>query len=121
MPDSTNKSAAREREENMLKGERASRSAPIRDTDITYPPELLPAMQSVLRILADLAFDHESELEQLRSSGAHPELKRQIEIRLEERYSRRRAPYLQYLSELQSQALASVRAAEKEAFGRRYN
>jgi hypothetical protein len=87
---------------------------------VTYPPELLPALQSVLRILADLAFEHEGELEQLSASGAHPELKRQIRTRLEEAYARRRAPYLRHFSDLQSQALASLPAPEEEVVRRRF-
>ena len=42
-------------------------------------------------------------------------------IRLEEAYSRRRAPCLRYLSELQFQALASLRPPKKEPARRRWS
>jgi hypothetical protein len=106
----------------MLKGESVLRvESDQYGESVTYPPELLPAMQSALKFLADLALEHEQELAQLESSATHPELKRQFRIRLEEAYSRRRAPCLRYLSELQFQALASLRPPKKELARRRWS
>ena len=91
----------------MLKGEKTSReNYDLNGSVSVYAPELLPAMQSILQVLADLDFEHERDIERLMASETHPELKRQIKAKLDERFARRREPYVQHLSNLQSKALS---------------
>jgi len=63
----------------------------------TYPPELLPLLQSLLATLADIDFEHASDVETIGNSTAEEWLKQAAIRRLQERHRERRAPYLRQL------------------------
>jgi hypothetical protein len=74
-----------------------------------YPSELLPSLQSLLATLADIDFEHESDVETIRNSLTDEGLKQTAIRRLQERHQQRRAPYIRQLERLQKrvQALAA--------------
>ncbi len=72
-----------------------------------YLPHIQPLMQDVLRMLANIDFEHEIEMERLEASPVDAALKRQIRQRLKERHHERREPYVQHLEELRSQATSA--------------
>jgi len=63
-------------------------------------------MQSVSAALADMDFEHESDIQTVRNSAADEWLKQATIRTLQERHRRRRAPYLQKLDRLQRQLRA---------------
>ncbi len=67
----------------------------------TYPPELLPLLQSLLATLADIDFEHESDIRTVRDSSADEWLKESTIRKLQERNRERRAPYVRRLDGLQ--------------------
>lgn len=71
-----------------------------------YPPELLPLLQSLLATVADIDFEHESDVETVRSSSADEWLKQKTIRKLQECHQERRMPYVQQLESLQRQLRA---------------
>ena len=71
-----------------------------------YPSELLPSLQSLLATLADIDFEHGSDVETIRNSSADEGLKQTAIRRLQERHQQRRTPYIQQLDRLQKQIQA---------------
>jgi hypothetical protein len=66
-----------------------------------YPAELLPSLQSLLATLADIDFEHESDVESVRNSSADEWLKQTVIQKLEEHHRQRRAPYIGRLERLE--------------------
>jgi hypothetical protein len=71
-----------------------------------YPSELLPSLQSLLAALADIDFEHESDIETIRSSSADESVKQTAIRKLQEHHQERRAPYIRQLTALQKQMQA---------------
>ena len=69
----------------------------------TYSPEVLPLLQSLLATLADIDFEHESDIETVRNSAADEWLKQATIRKLQERHRERRFPYVRRLEGLQKQ------------------
>jgi hypothetical protein len=67
----------------------------------TYPPDFLPLLQLLLATLADIDYEHESDIETVRNSSADEWLKQATIRKLQERRQRRRAPYVRKLEGLQ--------------------
>ncbi len=67
----------------------------------TYPPDFLPLLQLLLATLADIDYEHESDIETVRSSSADQWLKQVTIRKLQERRQQRRAPYVRKLEGLQ--------------------
>ncbi len=86
---------------------RSSQSGP--DAARLYPSELLPSLQSLLAALADIDFEHESDVETIRNSSVDEWLKQTAIRTLQERHRERRAPYVRHLTVLQErlQAIAA--------------
>lgn len=74
-----------------------------------YPSELLLSLQSLLATVADIDFEHESDVETVRNSSTDDWLKQTVIRTLEERHRQRRAPYIGRLERLERrmQALAA--------------
>lgn len=66
----------------------------------TYPPETQGLMQTLLFMLADIDFEHESEISRLEQSPAHEDIKRRLRAKLREEHRIRREPYLRHLAQL---------------------
>jgi hypothetical protein len=66
-----------------------------------YAPELLPLLQSLLADLADIDFEHASDVESIRTSTAEEWLKQTAIRKLQERHRERRAPYVRKLEAVQ--------------------
>jgi hypothetical protein len=71
-----------------------------------YPSELLPSLQSLLATLADIDFEHESDVETIGDSSADEWLKQTVIRKLQDRHQQRRAPFIQQLERLQRQLQA---------------
>jgi hypothetical protein len=69
----------------------------------TYSPDLLPLLQLLLATLADIDYEHESDIETVRNSAADEWLKQATIRKLQERRQQRRAPYIRKLESLQKQ------------------
>ena len=69
----------------------------------TYSHEVLPLLQLLLAALADIDYEHESDIETVRSSSADEWLKQATIRKLQERHWERRAPYARRLDVLQKQ------------------
>lgn len=84
-------------------------SRPGSDAARLDPSDLLPSLQSLLAALADLDFEHNSDLETVRNSPVEDGLKQTVIRTLEERHHQRRAPYIGQLERLERriQALAA--------------
>ena len=67
----------------------------------TYPPDILPLMQSLLATLADIDFEHDGELESFKNSSLEPEAQRLIREALHAKHQQRREPYVRSLKQLQ--------------------
>ncbi len=67
----------------------------------TYPPDFLPLLQLLLATLADIDYEHESDIETVRNSAADEWLKQATIRKLQERRQQRRAPYVRKLEGLQ--------------------
>ena len=63
--------------------------------------ELLPLLQSLRTTLADIDFEHESDVETVRNSSADEWLKQTTIRKLQECHRDRRMPYVQQLESLQ--------------------
>jgi hypothetical protein len=63
-------------------------------------------LQSILATLANLDFEHESDVETIGDSSADEWLKQTVIRKLQERHQQRRAPYIQQLERLQRQLQA---------------
>ena len=72
----------------------------------TYSPEVLPLLQLLLATLADIDFEHESDIETVRNSSAEEWLKQATIRKLQECRQKRRAPYVRKLEGLQKQVQA---------------
>ncbi len=72
----------------------------------TYPPDFLPLLQLLLATLADIDYEHESDIETVRNSAADEWLKQATIRKLQERRQQRRAPYVRKLEGLQKQIKA---------------
>ena len=72
----------------------------------TYSPEVLPLLQLLLATLADIDFEHESDVETVRNSSAEEWLKQATIRKLQDRHQKRRAPYARRLESLQKQIWA---------------
>lgn len=70
------------------------------------PPELRPLLNLLLKTLADIDFEHESDVETVRSSSVDEWLKQAVIRTLQERHRERRAPYVRQLDVLQEQIRA---------------
>jgi hypothetical protein len=66
-----------------------------------YAPELLPLLQSLLADLADLDFEHASDVETIGNSTAEEWLKQAAIRRLQDRHRERRTPYVRQLEAVQ--------------------
>jgi hypothetical protein len=71
-----------------------------------YPSELLPSLQSLLAALADIDFEHASDIETIRSSSADERVKQTAIRKLQEHHQERRAPYIRQLTALHKQMQA---------------
>jgi hypothetical protein len=69
----------------------------------TYPPDFLPLLQLLLATLADIDYEHESDIETVRNSAADEWLKQATIRKLQDRHRERRAPYVRRLNGLQKQ------------------
>jgi hypothetical protein len=74
-----------------------------------YPSELLPSLQSLLATLAEMDFEHESDIGTIGDSSADEWLKQTAIRTLQERHRKRRAPFVRQLTMLQErlQAIAA--------------
>ena len=72
----------------------------------TYPPDFLPLLQLLLAALADIDYEHESDIETVRISAADEWLKQATIRKLQDRHQKRRAPYVRRLEGLQKQVQA---------------
>ena len=72
----------------------------------TYPPDFLPLLQLLLAALADIDYEHESDIETVRNSAADEWLKQATIRKLQDRHQKRRAPYVRRLEGLQKQVQA---------------
>lgn len=72
----------------------------------TYPPDFLPLLQLLLATLADIDYEHESDVEIVRNSAADEWLKQATIRKLHDRHQKRRAPYVRRLESLQRQIWA---------------
>jgi hypothetical protein len=79
--------------------ERRSQLRP--DAARLYPSELLPSLQSLLATLADLDFEHDSDVQTVRNSPVDDWPKQAVIRTLEERHRQRRAPYVKQLERLE--------------------
>ena len=68
--------------------------------------ELLPLLQSLRTTLADIAFEHESDVETVRNSAVHGWLKQTTIRKLQERHRNRRMPCAAQLERLQERMQA---------------
>ncbi|QRM33771.1 hypothetical protein [Microvirga sp. VF16] len=71
-----------------------------------YPSELLPSLQALLATLADIDFEHESDVETIRNSSVDEWLKQKTMRKLQERHCERRMPYVAQLERVQKQIQA---------------
>ena len=77
-----------------------------------YPPHLQPMMQETLRTLANIDFEHETDVTRLIESGMPQSLKSGVMSKLVLRHRERREPYVQLLTSLRAQIAAlGVQAA----------
>ena len=72
------------------------------------PADIQPLMQTLLATLADIDFEHQCELEKVKSSATEPSLKAKIITRLEQRHRERRHPYVQELVALEARMRAAL-------------
>ena len=72
----------------------------------TYPEDLLPEMQQLLAILADLAIKHEIERDYLEEWSGPESMKQQLVAELKQSHRAEREPYDVRLTELKQQIAA---------------
>jgi hypothetical protein len=73
-----------------------------------YPSELLPSLQSLLATLADIDFEHKSDIETIRNSSVDEWLRQTAIRKLQERHHERQAPYVRQLAALQKRLQAAA-------------
>jgi hypothetical protein len=66
-----------------------------------YPSELQPLLRELLATLTEIDFEHESDIETVRTSSVDEWLKQTVIGKLQERRRKRRAPYVAKLERLQ--------------------
>jgi hypothetical protein len=76
-----------------------------------YAPDILPLLQSLLKTLADIAFEHEREVERIVESELPKAAKQDRLRKLDERYRERRAPYEAEIARLHEQVSETLRRA----------
>ena len=76
------------------------------DAAHTYSPEVLPLLQLLLATLADIDFEHKSDIETVRNSSVDEWLKQQTIRTLQEHHQKRRTSYIRQLASLQRQIQA---------------
>lgn len=69
----------------------------------TYSPDILPLMQSLLRVLADIDFEFQKDRETILKSAIEEPLKRRAIATLAKRHHERRDPYLKEIGKLERQ------------------
>ena len=72
----------------------------------TYSHDILPLLQLLLATLADIDFEHGSDIETVRNSSADEWLKQATIRKLQDRHQKRRAPYARRLESLQKRIWA---------------
>jgi hypothetical protein len=76
--------------------------------DYFYSPNILPLMQSLLSVLADLDFQFEGDLDTVMNSKIDEALKLEVIASLKQRHQERRSPYLRELAELERQIIGAA-------------
>ncbi len=72
------------------------------------PFDLHALLQSTLRTLSNLDFEHQHEIQRVERGRTDPAVKRQIIENLKRRHRERRQPYVALIAELQSHLSAAV-------------
>jgi len=72
-----------------------------RNAAVPYASAPLPTRQSLLAILADIDFEHASDVQTVRDSSVDELIKQAVIRTLEERHRHRRAPYVERLKRLE--------------------
>ena len=67
----------------------------------TYSPDILPLMQSLLRVLADIDFEYQKDRETILKSAIEEPFKQRAIATLAKRHQERRAPYLREIDKLE--------------------
>ena len=80
-----------------------------------YPPELQPMIQDTLHTLANIDFEHETDVARLIESSMSPALKANVMQKLVARHRERREPYVQLLTSLRAQVTQVTRSMASEA------
>jgi hypothetical protein len=80
-----------------------------------YPPHLQPMLQETLRTLANIDFEHETDVARLLESGVSPAMRSGIMQKLVARHRERREPYVQLLVSLRQQIAALTDDLDSEA------
>jgi hypothetical protein len=80
-----------------------------------YPPELQPMIQDTLHTLANIDFEHETDVTRLIESSMSPALKASVMQKLVARHRERREPYVQLLTSLRMQVAQVTRSMASEA------
>ncbi|MCG7394382.1 hypothetical protein MHY87_15870 [Microvirga sp. ACRRW] len=75
--------------------------------DRVYSPDILPWIQSLLAILADIDVAYEQKIDAIERSTRDERLKREMIAGLRQRHRERRAFYLAELEAIQNQVRAS--------------
>jgi hypothetical protein len=87
----------------------------VRQTPRMYPPELQPMIQDTLHTLANIDFEHETDVARLIESSMSPALKASVMQKLVVRHRERREPYVQLLTSLRAQIAQVTRTMTSEA------
>ncbi|SCX92762.1 hypothetical protein [Microvirga guangxiensis] len=72
-----------------------------------YSPNILPRLQSLLAILADMEVAYQKKLDVIERSLEEESLRRRMVAELERQHQASRAPYIVEIEELQEQVKAS--------------
>ena len=75
---------------------------------VSYSPDVLRQMQSLLAALADIDCAYESDLDTIRTSDTPELIKQEVMRTLQQRHQERRAPYVRQLEILQRQVLVAA-------------
>jgi hypothetical protein len=78
-------------------------SEPSRQPPGTYSPDILPLLQSLLAVLADIDFEFQKDRETILKSAIDEPLKQRAIATLAEQHHERRDPYLQEIDKLERQ------------------
>ncbi len=74
---------------------------------VSYSPDVVRQMQSLLAALADIDCAYESDLDTIRTSDTPEVLKQEVMRTLQQRHQERRASYVQQIEMLQRQVVAA--------------